>query len=286
MKTKNNQTKTNSIKTLLNYEIMKTKQFIGLVTIAVITLTSNNLFAQDPEVEINVNNKLTTCDIELSPNLTQDEWNEFTRQFGHIIYFNPMASAKPLGTKHFDITLDYKFTPIDQTIGAWNNTFHHPDSTHYLGDAIAFPGLHARMGVSEKVDVGIYFSHAGPFGGHYGFIGGEVKYAFLNDTEKGLAASVRGSYMQLISVKDFNFSNYGLDVSASKTIGKFTPYVGVAGTLSHSKEVTEKVNLSNENVFDARAIAGIEFKTKVLNLGAEIDVSELTTYGIKIGVTF
>lgn len=92
--------------------------------------------------------------------------------------------------------------------------------------------------------------------------------------------------MQELNVEDFNFTNYGIDISASKTIGKFTSYVGVAGTLSHGSEVTEKVNLSNENVLDGRLIAGLEFRTNILNLGVELDVSELTTVGFKIGVTF
>lgn len=295
MKTQNNQIKTNSITNLLKLRTMKTCACMGLIKTmrstrvirlliaAIITLTGYNSFAQgDPDVELNVNSELNTCDIELSPNLTQEEWKVFNRQFGDVIYFNPMTSARPLGTKNFDITLDFKITSIDQTSGAWNNTFHHPDSIHWLGDVLVVPALHARMGVSEKVDVGVYFTHSGL----YGFIGGEVKYALLNDTDKGWAVSVRGSIIKELSVEDFNFTNYGVDVSASKTFGLFTPYVGVAGTLSHAKEVTEKVNLSNENVLDARLIAGAEFKWKIVNLGVEVDVSELTTLVIKMGVTF
>lgn len=303
MKTQKNQTKTNSITNLLKLRTMRTCACMGLIKTmrstriihlliaTIITLTSYNSFAHgnddghkegDPEVILNVNPELNTCDLELSPNLTQDEWKVFTKQFGYVVYLNPMASARPLGTKHFDITLDFKSTFIDQTSGAWNNTFAHPDSTHWLGDAVIVPALRARMGVSEKVDVGFYFTHSGL----YGFIGGEVKYTFLNDPDKGWAASVRGSFMQELSVKDFNFTNYGVDVSASKTFGPFTPYVGVAGTLSHAKEVTEKVNLNNENVLDARLIVGAEFKWKIVNLGVEVDVSELTTLGIKMGVTF
>ncbi len=270
---------------------MKTTQFFGLMVTAIITLTSYPAFADGkgdghkeggPEVVLNVNPEIFTCDIEISPNLTQDEWKVFTKQFGHVIYFNPMASARPLGTKQFDFTIEFKSTAIDQTSGAWNNTFHHPDSIHWLGDKVAVPAFHARMGVSEKVDVGVYFTHIGL----YGFIGGEVKYAFLNDTDKGWAASVRGSFMQELNVEDFNFTNYGVDISASKTIGKFTPYVGVAGTFNHASEVTEKVNLSDENLLDGRLIAGVEFRTKILNLGVELDVSELTTLGFKLGVTF
>lgn len=291
MKTQKNQTKTKLITKLLKLRVMRSTLVIRLLIAVIMTLTGYNSFADgngdghkgdDPDVIINVNPELYTCDLELSPNLTQKEWKVFTKQFGHVIYFNPMASARPLGTKHFDIVFDIKSTSIDQTSGAWNNTFAHPDSTHWLGDAVIVPALRARMGVSERVDVGVFFTHLGL----YGFIGGEVKYAFLNDTDKGWAASVRGSFMQELNVEDFNFTNYGVDVSASKTFGLFTTYAGVAGTLSHAKEVTKKVNLNNENVLDARFIVGAEFKWKIVNLGVEVDVSELTTLGIKMGVTF
>lgn len=159
---------------------MKTKQIFKLMMVAIITLTSYSVFADgngdghkngDPEVTLNVNPDIFTCDIEIAANLTQDEWKVFTKQFGHVLYFSPMASARPLGTKQFDITMELKSTAIDQTSGAWNNTFHHPDSIHWLGDAVVVPAMHARMGVSEKVDVGVYFTHIGL----YGFIGGEVK---------------------------------------------------------------------------------------------------------------
>jgi len=120
----------------------------------------------------------------------------------------------------------------------------------------------------------------------FGVIGGEMKYTFFNDTVKGWAAAARASYMQLFGATDFTFATSAVDVMASKTLGKFTPYAGITGTLNHAKEITESVNLNNENVLDGRLIAGMEFRTKVLNLGAEVSVSQLVTYGFKLGVTF
>ena len=39
---------------------------------------------------------------------------------------------------------------IDDEKDAWNDTFSHPDSTHYLtdGDALMIPGLMVRAGVA------------------------------------------------------------------------------------------------------------------------------------------
>lgn len=50
-------------------------------------------------------------------------------------------------------------TDIDDTEAAWNDTFVHPDSTHWLleGSGLAFPGLVVRAGVTDKIDAGAYF---------------------------------------------------------------------------------------------------------------------------------
>jgi hypothetical protein len=241
---------------------------------------------EDPNVVINVNPSLTTCEFGLSSDLTQGEWHHFTKQLGQILYFNPMTSAKPLGKFNFELALNTSVTPIDQESAIWNNTFEHPDSTHWIGDAIMLPALQARMGITDKMDVGLYFTHSGPFGGHYGFVGADLKYAIVNNLENGFAVSARMSHMQALGISDFNLSNTGVDIFVSKDLLKFTPYVGLAGFYTFSKETTDEVALENEHVFDGRVVAGLDFQAGIINLGAEMNFSELTTTEIKIGVRF
>jgi hypothetical protein len=295
MKTITNQTQANLSANLLNLSTMKTKNIIIFMIVAIITLSGFNTYAhgggtahdgKHPDVILNVNPLLTTCEFGLSSKLTQSEFKTFNKQLGHIAYFSPLSSAKPLGRMKFDVDLQYKVTPVDQTLGAWNNTFEHVDSTHYLGDAVVIPFLHARIGVTDRIDVGIIFTHASPFGGHWGFLGGEAKYAFLNNVEHGWAASIRGSFTTLLGVESMKHTNGGIDLAVSKSFGPVTPYMGVAGTFNHSKETTDRVDLDNENGIDGRLIAGVEFKWKFVNIGAEYDVSELNTFSIKVGGTF
>ncbi len=287
MNASKNVIKSISIFIFLNLKNMFTKQLIGIMTVVLIALFSNDILAQGhPDVELNVNPDLGTCDFELSPNLNQQEWNRFTKEIGSIMYFKPMASAKPLGKMKFDITLDYSSTSIDQTSGAWNNTFYHPDSTHYLGERINLPGLHARMGLTDKIDIGIYYTSAAPFGAPYSFLGGEVKYAFLNNTDNGWAAAVRGSFIHDLTIKDFNLSTIGVDGLVSKSFGNFTPYLGLVGTISHTREFSDRVDLANVTKYDTRALVGAEYKWKFINVGAEADFATLNTYSIKLGVSF
>ena len=64
---------------------------------------------------------------------------------------------------------------IDDADAAWNDTFVHPDSAHYLfeGSRLKFPGLMLRGGVSAETDVGLYVTK-NP-NANYGFVGAQVQ---------------------------------------------------------------------------------------------------------------
>jgi hypothetical protein len=271
---------------------MKTIKTTLLMALSLIIYPTADLFAHGddgdhPDVKIHVNPKLKMCDFELSSDLTQTQFKRFTKEVGHVGYFDPLTSARPLGKYKFDIALvNGGATAIDQTSGAWNNTFHHPDSNHWLGDVVMLPGIQARMGLTDKIDIGLYYSHSAPLGGKYSFIGADIKYSYYNNIETGWAAAVRASYVQDVTIKDLNIRVFGLDALVSKSFGAFTPYAGVTGTVNHAKELSERVNLSNETRLDARGTLGLDFRYKFINLGAEAAISELTTFSLKIGATF
>ena len=83
---------------------------------------------------------------------------------------------------NFLIAIDKASTPVDQHDLAWINTFTHPDEDCPLGDAIIVPTIRASMGVSDNMDVGGYWTTAPS--ANYGMVGGEFKYAFLQESEK------------------------------------------------------------------------------------------------------
>ena len=104
------------------------------------------------------NGRWDECSIQLSPTLTQRAWRQFTQEAGLVAYFRPLADAEPLGRGRFEVSVVQWETAIDDGDDAWNDTFVHPDSTHYLfeGSGLKFPGLMARAGVSAGTDVGLY----------------------------------------------------------------------------------------------------------------------------------
>lgn len=225
-----------------------------------------------------------SCSMIINPSLTQAQWKTFVTQVGAISSFKSLSSAEPLGKMNFFVGIDDSRTPVDQHNPAWINTFAHPDADCPLGDAISYPALRARMGLSDNMDVGAYWTTSP--GGNYSMAGGELKYAFMRESEKLPAAAVRGSVTILTGVSDFNLNIYSVELVASKRIAMFAPYVGVRESMAIGTETTSKVNLETERPLITQGYAGVACSLWMLNLVAEYNISTVNTLAVVIGVNF
>jgi hypothetical protein len=251
------------------------------IAIAVFALlaASSTLSAQ----KLHVNNRWDECAIVIAPSLTQGAWHQFVDEVALVAYLRPMDAAKPLGRGRYEFAILNAATNIDDADAAWNDTFSHPDSTHWLfeGDALKIPGLMARYGVSDRLDVAAYFTKA--FGANYGIASGQVQYNLFNDSARQLAMAVRLNGTRLFGPDDMTVSVYGIDFVASKTISRFSPYAGVSGYLSRGHERTSKVNLEDESIFGVQANVGVAARVSALRLGAEINLAKVPGYSVKVG---
>ena len=265
---------------------MTSKTLSGTVTSLVLFLFVSTAHAQSGGSDIywHIDPTVNTCSMIIDPSLTQAQWHTFVQQVGAISSFKSLASAKTLGKLNFYVALDYGSTPVDQHDPAWINTFAHPDEDCPLGDAIAYPALRARMGVSDNMEVGGYWSVAP--GANYGVLGGEFKYAFLQESETSPAAAVRASFTMLTGVPDFNLNIYSVDLLASKEIATLTPYVGIRTSMVIGTETTSKVVLDKETIPIAQGYVGLVYSIWMLNLAAEYNVSSVNTFAIAIGLDF
>ncbi len=225
-----------------------------------------------------------TCSMVIDPSLTQDQWHTFVKQVGAVSSFKSLASAKTLGTMNFRVGVDMSKTPVDQHNPAWINTFTHPDADCPLGDAVGYPTLRASMGVSDRMDIGGYWTVAP--GANYGMVGGELKYAFLQESAKTPAAAVRASATLLTGVPDFNLAIYSIDALASKDIAMLTPYAGIRSSLVIGTETTSKVDLKSESIVLTQGYVGIAYSIWKINLAAEYNVSSVNTFAFAIGFGF
>ncbi|MFQ5650445.1 MAG: hypothetical protein ACE5IY_10935 [bacterium] len=114
---------------------MEAKTLPGIVSVLIFSLLITASYAQDLHVNPAVNN----CSIELDPSLTQSQFRKFIKQGSLIGSLKLLSPAEPLGSRRFEIGIEYSRSPIDDKDPAWNNTFTHPHENHYLGNAITVP---------------------------------------------------------------------------------------------------------------------------------------------------
>jgi hypothetical protein len=268
-----------------------------LMTIALfgavhISLAQNQHHSQDQNIELHINPRWKECSFQLDPSLTQEAWHQFTREAALVAYFRPLTDAKPMGKWNFEVSVLQWATGIDDTEAAWNDTFVHPDSAHWLfeGSRLAFPGLTARVGITDRMDVGLYITKSP--GANYGFFGGQLQYNVINDVERKWSAATRVSFTSMYGPEDLKLNIYGLDAIVSKEFplyvdwASLSPYAGVSTYLSSSRETTAAVELQNENVIGAQAMVGAILKLSIAQLGVEYNFAKVNTMSFKIGVAF
>lgn len=243
---------------------------------------------EKPKLHVN-NNKWPECAIELDPSLTQSDFKKFGQEASSFLYFKSVCSPKTLQRWKFELSLTRVTTgKICDDKPHWNNTFTHPDSTHWLvqeSKRLTFPHLNFRLGLSSRVDVGGYYLYL-PNITNYGFAGIDSRYRIINDTAHKVYLTGRLALTTLLGTKDMDFYIVSHELSFGKSFGLFTPYAGVSANLGYMEEQTDKVNLKKEYLPLVSCVTGIEFNYKFISAGVEATFAKLNMYTIKLGARF
>lgn len=267
---------------------MKTTTWAGLLTAAsaLAPFPAPAVAQHDPTVKLHINPRWSQCSFQLDSSLTQGAWRQFTREAGLVTYFRPLTSAEPMGAGSIEISLLQWKTGIDDHDAAWNDTFVHPDSAHWLfeGSGLAFPGLTVRAGITNRTDVGAYITKS--FGANYGFYGAQVQHNLVRDAGRKWAAAARVSFVSMYGPEDVDFTVYGVDFVASRKIAFVSPYVGVAASLSRSHEKSSAVDLDDESVLGAQAVVGAVAQLSMARIGIEYGVAAVPSFSLKVGMAW
>ena len=225
------------------------------------------------------------CSFQLDPSLTKEAWQQFTREAGMVIYFRPLADARPMGKGKFDLSVTQWKTGIDDSDAAWNDTFVHPDADHWLfeGSGLQFPGLTARAGITNSTDVGVFWTR-NP-NANYGVYAAQVQQSLVNRTAANLSA--RLSHSALYGPDDVGFNVTGVDLLASRTMRlgwtTISPYAGVSTYLTRSHEKSAVVNLADESATGVQAMAGAVLQLSKARLAVEYNAAEVNSLSFRIG---
>ncbi|MCC7264642.1 MAG: hypothetical protein IT369_19175 [Candidatus Latescibacteria bacterium] len=265
---------------------------IPLIALASALLHSAVFAHGSGEVQLHVNPKWKECSIQLDPSLTQKAWRQFTEEAGLVTYFRPLADAAPMGKGRVELSMLQWQTGIDDADDAWNDTFVHPDSTHWLfeGAGLKFPGLMLRAGVTNKIALGAYATKNPR--ANYGFYGGQLQYSLGHNTQKNWAASTRLSFVSLFGPDDLDLTVYGVDLLASReyaiysTWASVSPYAGVSTYLSSAHETAAAVSLRDEKVLGFQGMVGALFQLSRARIGVEYNLARVNSTSLKVGVGF
>ncbi len=240
--------------------------------------------AYDPN--LHVDPSVEDCSIRFSPSLTQDAFRRFAREFGSVSAFKQGAPPTAMGQWNVAVDAEQIFFSVDDKSAAWNDTFVHPSAYHPLGSSKSFPKLRLRIGATDELDLGAFFTKS--LEANYGWLGVEAKYAALRqDDDVPVALAVRAAYTKTLYVSDMDMHAVTADVSVGRTFWKaVTPYLAVGGDVVLARETTDAVNLKNEALFVPHLVGGLEVRWWHVALGAEAQVGALTTYQAQVSAVF
>ena len=226
------------------------------------------------------------CEVRFAPGLTQASYHRFVREFGSASAFKQMGAPHVLGTKGASFGVEYMAFSVDEASDAWNDTFTHPDSTHWLGSDKRFPKLKLRVGVGGNTDVGAYYT-MNPMS-NYGWIGVDAKHALVRQRhDMPVTVAVRGAYTMTLFVDDMDMHALSADVSVGRTFRyRITPYLGVGTDAMLARETSPVVDLDTEYVTVAHAFAGVEVALWHLIIGAEGQYSTIPSAQAQVAWVF
>lgn len=236
--------------------------------------------------DLHTDASLDNCEVHFAPELTQASYRTFVREFGSITAFKQMAGPTVLGQWGISAGIEYMLFGVEDRTDAWNDTFAHPDAQHELGSSQAFPKLKLRVGVTDDIDVGIFYT-MNPTS-NFGFIGLDVKHGLLRQSvDMPLSLSIRGAYTKTLFVGDMDMHALTGDVTVGRTFwNSVTPYAGFGVDAVLARETTNTVELDTEAALAPHALVGVEIAIWHLALGAEAQLAAMTTLQMQVSAVF
>ncbi len=225
------------------------------------------------------------ADIEFQPRMTQQMFQDFSKEAAGVLLYRAVEPAAPLGLLGFDMGVEVTATEIHNGEDFWKSAFNNQDPPAY----IVAPKLHLQKGLPFGFDVGLVYSKVPDTNIQYA--GGELKFAILRGGVVMPALAVRGSYTQVFGIDQLDFKTYGLELTASKGFGawvKITPYAGIGQHWYESKpkNLTGGLHLDSESSSLTRGFVGAKLQLGLFAVTAEVDYVRLPSYTLRAGVAW
>ena len=208
--------------------------------------------------------------IDLHPGMTREAFSALTADVGSLLRFRQLGDSMTLGRGNADVAVQLANALAADGARSWS---------------LSFPKVVARVGVSDRVDVGA-------LGGinadaNYGLIGFDTRIALMTEgSSRPVSVSIRPSITSLVGPSDVWAASVGVDVSVSRAFGRLSPYAGLAALSTGAIERRDDIDLDPVSANDSRAYAGVTCRWGMLSVAAEVEKGDAVSYGFRIGTRF
>jgi opacity protein-like surface antigen len=258
---------------------------LSVLTAAVTALVATApLGAQSAHSPLHVDPTLEDCSVRFAPTLTQGAFHRFVREFGSVSAFKQVASPGALGKGRVLVGVEMMRFQVDHRSDAWNDTFSHPDADHPLGATQSFPKLKLRVGVSDALDVGAFYTEN--LSANYGWLGLDAKYALLTERDdRPVSLAVRGAYTKTLHVGDMDMHALTADVSVGRRFWRgLKAYAGLGADGVLVRETSAAVDLRGERIVAPHLFGGVDAALgQRVSVGAEFTVGPRPSVQVQVG---
>lgn len=222
--------------------------------------------------------------MRFAPTLTQRAFHRFVREFGSLSAFKQVAPPGTLGRGRVLLGVETIRFQVDEWSDAWNDTFYHPNDHHPLGATKVFPKLRIRAGVSDRADVGAFYTRN--VDANYGWIGLDGRYALLREEDAApVALAVRSAYTKTLYVHDMDMHALTVDLSVGRRLWRVVrPYAGLGADGVYTRETSPAVALRREALVAPHLFGGVDVTAwRRLSAGVEFTVGPRPSAQVQIG---
>jgi len=217
-------------------------------------------------------------DITFTGSMTQEDFSQFTKEFGTVISFNPISPAEKLGTLGFDIGGELIVSDINSNANYWL-------SSGNQDNQLITTRLHFQKGLPKGIDIGgMYFKVQDTNASGWGL---SIKYTLVDENLVLPSLSFRGTYTKLSGVEDLSMDTMSVGALLSKDFLIITPYASIEAVKISASEHSDLINLHSTDETVIRKALGLKFTFfPFLSINGEYSFGEINQYSVKVAFKF
>jgi hypothetical protein len=208
--------------------------------------------------------------------ISQPQFESLAHDIGSALSYKAVSPGSPQGWAGFEVGVVTSATRLQ----------HSDILLRATGEDIStlvLPKIYVQKGLPFDIDVGGYYTRLPSL--DMSLYGTELRWSPYTGGPATPAVSLRASYTRLAGVSQLDFRSSGIDVTVSKGILMFKPYVGAG--LVHSKSTPHAGSLQAVSLRQTRYFGGIGMGFGLFTMGLEADrTGEAYSYSLRLGAGF